>query len=100
LRVGSFIHRTLAAEEPDLISVAMRPGMVDTDMQTDLRVNGVHHVTESHHARMKRAHADGTLVRPEDSGYVIAALAVRAPKDLSGKFVSWDGEECKAFRRQ
>jgi len=49
---------------------------------------------------MKRAHADGTLVRPEDSGYVIAALAVRASKDLSGKFVSWDGEECKAFRRQ
>lgn len=118
--MGLFPHRTLAAEEPDLVSVAVRPGLVDTDvrvlctnsshysrefihalqMQTDLRVKGADHGVELGDGRIKRAHAEGTLFRPEDLGYVIAALAVRASKELNGKFVSWDGKECEAFRRQ
>ena len=39
----------------------------------------------------------GTLVDPSDCGYVIAGLALRAPQELSGKFVSWDSEECREF---
>jgi hypothetical protein len=50
--------------------------------------------------RFMKAHADGKLVKPEDSGYVIAALALKAPKDMSGKFVSWDSDECADFRRK
>lgn len=40
---------------------------------------------------------EGKLVNPFESGHVIAALAIRAPEEMSGKFVSWDSEECKEF---
>lgn len=44
-------------------------------------------------------HEDKKLIKPEQSGYVIAALAVKAPSSMSGKFVSYDAEECKDFRK-
>lgn len=50
--------------------------------------------------RFIKAHNEGKLVRPEDAGHVIAALAIKAPKALSGQFVSWDGQECADFRRK
>lgn len=54
---------------------------------------------EADYNKFIKAHADGKLVRPEDAGHVIAALSVRAPKSLSGQFVSWDSAEYKDFRR-
>ena len=53
---------------------------------------------EKDHERFVQAHADGKLIKPEDCGHVIAALAVSAPKGLSGQFVSWDSAECNNFR--
>lgn len=47
-----------------------------------------------------REHAEGKLNKPEDPGYVIASLALNAPKAMSGSFVSWDSAECAAFRRK
>lgn len=91
--------RTLANEEPNVISVALRPGMVDTGMQETIRRIGAGHMSTIEHERFLRAHADGKLVRPEDCGRVIAGLALDAPKGLSGSFISWDSEECKPFRQ-
>ncbi|KAF5363292.1 hypothetical protein D9756_000447 [Leucocoprinus leucothites] len=91
--------RTLANEETDVVSVALRPGMVDTDMQETLRQIGAATMSKMDHEKFVRVHADGKLVKPEDCGHVIAALALEAPKELSGTFVSWDSEECKPFRR-
>lgn len=68
-------------------------------MQTALREQGVNHVGGTHHERFAQIHAEGKLVRPEQSGYVIASLAVGAGKEMSGKFVSWDDQDCAAFRR-
>ena len=45
------------------------------------------------------AHAKGELVQPEDSGHVAAALALKAPKSLSGQFVSWNEDALKEYRR-
>ncbi|KAI0081735.1 short-chain dehydrogenase [Panus rudis PR-1116 ss-1] len=92
--------RTLAQEEPDVISVALRPGMVDTNMQALIRDRGVSSLTEKDYQKFSLAHAEGKLVKPEDSGHVIAALVLKAPKSLSGQFVSWDSEDCKEFRRK
>ncbi|PSS05398.1 hypothetical protein PHLCEN_2v3887 [Hermanssonia centrifuga] len=44
-----------------------------------------------------RDHKEGNLVDPEDCGHVIAALALKAPQELTGKFVSWDSEECREY---
>ncbi|KAF9485287.1 NAD(P)-binding protein [Pholiota conissans] len=91
--------RTLAEEEPDVVSVAVRPGMVDTNMQATLRATGQEHMNENQHKFFVQTYAEGKLVKPEDCGHVIAALSLQAPKSLSGQFVSWDSEQCRPFRQ-
>ncbi|KAL5508302.1 hypothetical protein ACEPAH_5921 [Sanghuangporus vaninii] len=91
--------RTLANEEPDIVCVALRPGMVDTSMQELIRTSGPSKMSDEDVRKFIRAHEEGKLVKPEDSGHVIASLSLKASKCLSGRFISWDGEECKEFRR-
>ncbi|KAF8663476.1 hypothetical protein AX16_001044 [Volvariella volvacea WC 439] len=62
------LSRTLAFEEPDVISVALRPGMVDTDMQRRLRETGEQYMTEERYQFFVNTHASGNLVKPEDVG--------------------------------
>lgn len=89
---------TLKNEEPDVTTVSIRPGVVDSDMQKEIRE--VHHSTMDEKDREKflEAKEKGKLLRPEQPGNVIAALAVTAPKELSGKFLSWDDEALKEFQ--
>ncbi|TFK29410.1 short-chain dehydrogenase [Coprinopsis marcescibilis] len=91
--------RTLGEEEPDVTSVAIRPGMVDTDMQVKLRLIGADSMSSQDHEKFIKVHSEGKLVKPEDCGYVIAALSLKAPKSMSGAFVSWDSDECAPFRK-
>jgi NAD(P)-dependent dehydrogenase (short-subunit alcohol dehydrogenase family) len=81
---------TLSVEEPDVISIAVRPGVVDTDMQRSIRE--VHHETMSAKDREKFSDLKekGGLLKPEQPGHVIARLAVGAGKELSGKFLTWN----------
>ncbi|KDQ12732.1 hypothetical protein BOTBODRAFT_34192 [Botryobasidium botryosum FD-172 SS1] len=94
------LARTLANEEEDIVCVALRPGVVDTDMQTSLRAKGGETMSPKEFERFITLHKNSALVKPEDCGHVIASLAVSAPKELSGQFVSWDADECKDFRRK
>lgn len=52
------------------------------------------------HQKFVMEHKNAKLVKPEDPGYVIAALALRASPSLTGQFVTWNGDECKEYRRQ
>ncbi|KAF7332073.1 Short-chain dehydrogenase/reductase family protein [Mycena kentingensis (nom. inval.)] len=90
--------RTLAQEEPDVVSVAVRPGMVDTEMQGALREIGAAEMKPQDHESFVSAHANGKLLNPEDPGHVVACLALKASKNLSGEFVSWDSDECAPYR--
>ncbi|KAH7920162.1 short-chain dehydrogenase [Leucogyrophana mollusca] len=94
------LSRTLAKEEPGIVSLALAPGKVDTDMQGKLRESGAPHMTDKDHQIFVDAYEQGTLVKPYDVGYVIAGLSLGAPLSLSGQFVRWDEEECKDFRRR
>lgn len=89
---------TLKNEEPDVTTVSIRPGVVDSDMQKEIRE--VHHTTMDEKDREKflEAKEKGKLLRPEQPGNVIARLAIAAPKVLSGKFLSWDDETLKEFQ--
>lgn len=69
-------------------------------MQEKLRMIGASAMSPEDYDKFIKAHAEGKLVRPEDCGHVIAALAIKAPKELSGTFTSWDSEECAPFRKQ
>jgi len=90
--------RTLAVEEPSILSIALRPGMVDTDMQATLRTSAGSALAKEDHEKFVKAYNEGKLVKPEDVGHVIAALVLRAQSGLSGQFVSWDSDECKPYR--
>ncbi|KAJ7129586.1 short-chain dehydrogenase [Mycena epipterygia] len=93
--------RTLAEEEPKVISVAVAPGMVETNMQTMLRAQGGAAMKAENHQMFVDKHAQGGLLKPEDPGYVIASLALNAAKSMSGQFVRWDNEEkCAAYKRK
>lgn len=43
-------------------------------------------------------HAQKKLVPPAYSGYVLAALAVKADKGLSGQFVNYSDESMSAYQ--
>ncbi|KAH6718466.1 hypothetical protein BKA61DRAFT_599661 [Leptodontidium sp. MPI-SDFR-AT-0119] len=88
---------TLATEEPLITTVSVRPGVVDTDMQVEVRGNNT--VMDSKDAeKFKSLHEEGKLLRPEQPGNVIARLAVGAKKELSGKFLSWNDKELSGYQ--
>ncbi|KZT62136.1 NAD(P)-binding protein [Calocera cornea HHB12733] len=93
--------RTFANEEPLIASFAVRPGMVDTPMQAAIRTDAAKGLMRpEEHQRFVDAHREGKLVRPEESGYVLAALAVNGSKELSGQFLNWNGPECAPYMRK
>jgi hypothetical protein len=68
-------------------------------MQSNIRESGRAHMAPSDHNNFVREKEEGSLVKPEDPGHVIAGLAVSGPESLSGEFVSWDDPRCREFRR-
>jgi NAD(P)-dependent dehydrogenase (short-subunit alcohol dehydrogenase family) len=80
---------TLQVEEPTVTSISVRPGTVDTEMQREIREkhnSSMDHEDATKFANLKK---DGKLLRPEQPGHVIARLVLDAPRELSGKFVSY-----------
>ncbi|KAH7343248.1 hypothetical protein B0J17DRAFT_641587 [Rhizoctonia solani] len=94
------LARTLANEEKDIVSVAVRPGVVDTEMQSVIRSRGLASMKPDEHEKFIALHADSQLVKPEDTGHVIAGLSVGAKPELSGSFIDWQSDEVKEFRRK
>jgi NAD(P)-dependent dehydrogenase (short-subunit alcohol dehydrogenase family) len=78
---------TLAVEEPEVTTLSIRPGIVDTEMQRELRE--IHHTTMDKKDVEKFASlkSEGKLLRPDQPGHVIAKLALDGPKDLNGQFL-------------
>ncbi|KAG0313048.1 hypothetical protein BGZ99_009130 [Dissophora globulifera] len=90
----------LAMEEPELASVvSIRPGIVDTEMQLEVRVKGSETMNPAQYARFMDLHTSKTLLHPDEPGHVIASLAVKAPSSISGKILVWDDEDLKSHRK-
>jgi NAD(P)-dependent dehydrogenase (short-subunit alcohol dehydrogenase family) len=83
-------NRVLAEEEKEVTAVAIRPGVVDTVMQNEIREKGATGMLPEAHNRFVAMHEQGNLLPPEKPGRVIALLALHAPKDWNGRFLSWD----------
>ncbi|EPS42767.1 hypothetical protein H072_3253 [Dactylellina haptotyla CBS 200.50] len=92
------LNMTLALEEPDITSVAIRPGVVDTDMQVALREVQGSVMKPEEHAKFITLKKSGTIVKPEDVGAVLGNLAVKAEKGLSGKFLNWNDDILADYR--
>lgn len=79
----------LAAEESAVTTIAIRPGVVDTDMQRQIRDVHASKMDPEQLKKFTSMYADKQLVHPDDVGAVIAQLALTGAKELSGKFVNW-----------
>ncbi|KAF7726843.1 hypothetical protein EC973_008350 [Apophysomyces ossiformis] len=91
------LTQTLGVEEPNVTSIALRPGVCDTEMQGLIREKG-QVAMGSDFSKFVDLHREGKLNPPEAPGHVIAALAAKASHGLSGRFLSWDDEILAAYR--
>lgn len=89
---------TLGNEEKDVTTISVRPGVVDTEMQRDIREKHNNEMDKQDAAKFAELKATGGLLKPEQPGHVMAKMVLDAPKELSGKFLSWNAEELKAFQ--
>ena len=79
----------LAVEEPDITSVAIMPGRVDTDMQRVLREEGKTVMAQKDYASFVEAFEGGQLFRPDEPGSVIARLVADPQPSLTGKHLKY-----------
>ncbi|MFP4306856.1 MAG: SDR family NAD(P)-dependent oxidoreductase [Desulfococcaceae bacterium] len=84
------LNRVLAAEEPEITAIALRPGVVDTAMQGTIRENGASGMDAEKHAYFMNLKAEGKLEPPEIPARAIAWLALHAPREWSGEFLEYD----------
>ena len=80
----------LAAEEPQITALAVRPGVVDTPMQAFLRREGPAQMPAEQAAYYKNLKTAGRLEPPSVPARAIAWLALQAPHSWSGRFLSYD----------
>ncbi|EJU06476.1 NADP-binding protein [Dacryopinax primogenitus] len=94
------VCRTFANEEPDIASFAVHPGMVETEMQLNFLKSAPAHLSPAEADWVASVHSSGQLVKPEDSGYVLASLVVKGSSDLSGQFFSWNSPEAQPYMKK
>jgi NAD(P)-dependent dehydrogenase (short-subunit alcohol dehydrogenase family) len=82
--------RILAAEEPEIVAVSLRPGVVDTAMQEAIREKGAAGMDADKLAYFRELKAGGKLEPPDVPGRAMAWLALRAPREWSGEFLDYD----------
>jgi NAD(P)-dependent dehydrogenase (short-subunit alcohol dehydrogenase family) len=82
--------RVVAVEEPDLTVIALRPGVVDTRMQELLRSEGPVKMPPDQAAFYRDLKTAGRLEPPQVPARAIAWLALYAPHEWSGDFMSYD----------
>ncbi len=82
--------RVLAEEMPEITAVSIRPGVVDTPMQDQIRREGPTAMKPEQIAYYRDLKNHGQLEPPIVPGRSIAWLALHAPRSMSGKFVNYD----------
>jgi NAD(P)-dependent dehydrogenase (short-subunit alcohol dehydrogenase family) len=80
----------LAEEEPSLTAIAVGPGLVDTDMQKFMRREAPKVMPPDHYRYYREIKRNGLLQHPDIPARSIAWLALSAPPQLNGKFLSFD----------
>ncbi|KAJ1863380.1 hypothetical protein LPJ73_000537 [Coemansia sp. RSA 2703] len=93
----NMLTQVLACEEEEVVSVALRPGVVATDMQALIRDAGKEAMKPEQHGKFTKMHEQGALLPPERPALSIACLALCAAKEHSGSFYSWDSPEVSAL---
>jgi len=80
----------LALEEPQVVSLAVGPGAMDTQMQTFIESTTSNRTDVVGRFFAKRPPRE--LPLPDEPARAIATLVLYADHDLKGKFLMWDDE--------
>ncbi|GLI32969.1 SDR family NAD(P)-dependent oxidoreductase [Desulforhabdus amnigena] len=89
--------RVLAVEEPKLTSIALRPGVVDTEMQALIRREGRRVMSRERFAYFLKLKEDGRLEPPEVPARSAAWLALHAPRAWSGEMIDYADPKIGSF---
>ncbi|PNY29478.1 oxidoreductase [Tolypocladium capitatum] len=92
------ISTHLAVEEPDITSITVAPGRVDTDMQAVIRSSGKDTMNRAQYDTFVEAFGQGKLLKPEQPGHVIAKFVAGPQRDLSGQCLNWNSRELAAYQ--
>ncbi|TIB67243.1 hypothetical protein E3Q10_04248 [Wallemia mellicola] len=93
------LARTLANEEKDITTIAIRPGVVDTSMQQFIRDNGNNAMLSEEYKKFISLHSEKKLLSPDQPAKVFSNLSVvKLSGQHSGAFLSWDSNEFEEFR--
>jgi NAD(P)-dependent dehydrogenase (short-subunit alcohol dehydrogenase family) len=89
--------KCLAQEEPSIVSMCVRPGIVDTDILDNVYSDHSAAVMARDQFQFMKLQKDkGKLLRPEQPAEVMAKLALEGGKGLSGQFFAWDDSRLNA----
>ncbi|KAK9450263.1 uncharacterized protein V1518DRAFT_413396, partial [Limtongia smithiae] len=89
---------TLAAEEPDIKTFSLDPGVMDTAMQIAIRDKHGAEMTPTEHDRFLKLKSENTLSPPELPGGVVVNMIVKGwSAELNGKALRFDSEELKEY---
>ncbi|EJD55188.1 NAD(P)-binding protein [Auricularia subglabra TFB-10046 SS5] len=83
----------LGNEEPFIVALAVNPGM----MAKDLRKDGQKAMDPQWHNFHINNFESGKNNLPDVPAAAISTLALKTPKELTGKYIDFDGEEAKAL---
>jgi NAD(P)-dependent dehydrogenase (short-subunit alcohol dehydrogenase family) len=84
------LTQVLAGEEPEITAIALRPGVVDTQMQVTIRQTGRGKMAVGSYDWLTGLHQQGKLLPVEIPGRVMASLALFTPHEWSGETLQWD----------
>jgi NAD(P)-dependent dehydrogenase (short-subunit alcohol dehydrogenase family) len=85
--------RQLAEEEEQITAVSFRPGIIDTDMQAQIRREGQEDMSAERYAYFQHLHLSHQLLPPDLPGKALAILALYAPPQWSGEFLRWNADK-------
>lgn len=85
----------LAAEEPEIVAVAVEPGVVDTDMSMQFLEEGRKCLPRQQAAFLEDMRKSGKILQPETVASAFVQLALKAPTAKSGAYVRWNEDWIK-----
>ncbi|SPO00192.1 related to human corticosteroid 11-beta-dehydrogenase [Cephalotrichum gorgonifer] len=87
----------LAAEEPDITSISISPGRIDTDMQRLIR-ESADEMNPDQRRTFTEAFEKGEILKPETIADAYARFVVGPDRSLTGKFLRITAPELASFR--
>ncbi|RCK56287.1 hypothetical protein Cantr_05386 [Candida viswanathii] len=90
---------SLAAEEKEILAIAVAPGVVDTEMQSEIRSVHGKNMKKENFQQFVDLHEGQKLVPPEAPATVYANLALKGwSDDINGKYLDFDNEILKEYQ--